>query len=35
MCKTKKMPNKENNIILYNDTDGKVNVNVRFAEEKV
>jgi hypothetical protein len=29
------MPNKENNIILYNDTDGKVNVNVRFAEEKV
>lgn len=29
------MPNKENNIILYTDTDGKVNVNVRFAEEDV
>lgn len=28
------MPEKENNIILYTDTDGKVNVNVRFAEEK-
>ena len=29
------MSDKENNIILYNDTDGKVNVNVRFAEEDV
>ena len=29
------MPNKENNIILYTDTEGKVNVNVRFAEEDV
>ncbi len=29
------MPNKQNNIILYNDTEGKVNVNVRFAEEDV
>ena len=29
------MPNKENIIILYTDTDGKVNVNVRFAEEDV
>jgi len=29
------MPNTENNIILYNDSDGKVNVNVRFAEEDV
>ena len=29
------MPNKENNIILYTDNDGKVNVNVRFAEEDV
>ena len=29
------MPNKENNIILYNDAEGKVNVNVRFAEEDV
>ena len=29
------MPEKQNNIILYNDTDGKVNVNVRFAEEDV
>ena len=29
------MPDKENNIILYTDTDGKVNVNVRFAEEDV
>lgn len=34
MCKTKKMPNKENNIILYNDSESKVNVNVRFADEK-
>lgn len=24
-----------NTLILYNDTDGKVNVNVRFAEEDV
>ena len=30
-----RMSDKENNIILYNDTDGKVNVNVRFAEEDV
>lgn len=29
------MPDKENNIILYTDADDKVNVNVRFAEEKV
>ena len=29
------MPDKENNIILYTDNDGKVNVNVRFAEEDV
>lgn len=29
------MPDKENNIILYTDTNGKVNVNVRFAEEDV
>ncbi|MBR1514367.1 MAG: virulence RhuM family protein [Bacteroidales bacterium] len=29
------MPNKQNNIILYTDTDGKVNVNVRFADEDV
>ena len=29
------MPDKENNIILYTDTDGKVNVNVRFADEDV
>ena len=29
------MPDKENTLILYNDTDGKVNVNVRFADEKV
>lgn len=29
------MPEKQNNIILYTDTDGKVNVNVRFAEEDV
>lgn len=28
------MPEKENNIILYTDTDGKVNVNVRFDDEK-
>ncbi len=28
------MPNKENNIILFKDTEGKVNVNVRFADEK-
>ena len=28
------MPNKENNIILYNDSESKVNVNVRFADEK-
>ena len=29
------MSEKENNIILYNDSEGKVNVNVRFAEEDV
>ena len=29
------MPEKENNIILYTDTDGKENVKLRFAEEKV
>ena len=29
------MTPKENNIILYTDTDGRVNVNVRFAEEDV
>ena len=29
------MPEKENNIILYTDTNGKVNVKLRFAEEKV
>ena len=29
------MPEKQNNIILYTDTDGRVNVNVRFAEEDV
>ena len=29
------MPNKQNNIILYTDTDGKLKVNVRFAGEKV
>ena len=29
------MPEKQNTIILYTDTDGKVNVNVRFAEEDV
>ena len=29
------MPTNENTLILYNDTDGKVNVNVRFAEEDV
>ena len=29
------MPDKQNNIILYNDSDGKVNVNVRFADEDV
>ena len=29
------MPEKENNIILYNDSEGKVNVNVRFADEDV
>ena len=29
------MPEKPNNIILYNDAEGKVNVNVRFAEEDV
>ena len=29
------MPDKQNNIILYTDTEGKVNVNVRFAEEDV
>lgn len=29
------MSDKENNIILYTDIDGKVNVNVRFAEEDV
>ena len=28
------MPDKQNNIILYTDTEGKVNVNVRFADEK-
>lgn len=29
------MPDKENNIILYNDNDGKISVNVRFADEDV
>lgn len=29
------MPEKENNIIFYTDTDGKVNLNVRLADEKV
>ncbi len=29
------MPDKQNNIILYNDSEGKVNVNVRFADEDV
>ena len=29
------MPDKENNNILYNDNDGKISVNVRFAEEAV
>ncbi len=29
------MPDKQNNIILYTDTDGKLKVNVRFAGEKV
>ena len=28
------MPEKENNIILYTYTEGKVNVNVRFDDEK-
>ena len=28
------MPNKQNNIILYTDTESKVNVNVRFDDEK-
>ena len=28
------MPDKQNNIILYTDTEGKVNVNVRFDDEK-
>lgn len=28
------MPDKQNNIILYNDSEGKVNVNVRFDDEK-
>lgn len=28
------MTPKENNIILYTDTDGKLKVNVRFAGEK-
>jgi hypothetical protein len=28
------MPVKQNNIILYTDTEGKVNVNVRFDDEK-
>ena len=28
------MPNKENIIILYTDNDGKVNVNVRFDDDK-
>lgn len=29
------MPQTQNNIILYTDPDGKVSVNVRFAEEDV
>lgn len=29
------MPEKPNNLILYNLTEGKVNVNVHFAEEDV
>lgn len=29
------MPDKENNIIFHNDSDGKVNVNDSFAEEDV
>lgn len=28
------MPDKQNNIILYTDTESKVNVNVRFDDEK-
>ena len=34
MCRTNNMPYKENNIILYTDTDGKVNVNVCFDDDK-
>ena len=28
------MPNTQNDIIFYNDSEGKVNVNVRFDDEK-
>lgn len=29
------MPDKENNIIFHNDSDGKVNLNVRFDDKDV